>query len=126
MKDTILVAEYLHYVDFFKNSSPTVFMATGNHFLLQDANEWFGYRYSDFNDEKLEKIKKRAGVVRTRLSRIEKDLLVKLDTLGVAGGELTSKAKDFYRHWILAHNRDMNMPSADWLVIQATGTKVKK
>ena len=126
MKDTILVAEYLHYVDFFKNSSPTVFMATGNHFLLQDANEWFGYRYSDFNDEKLEKIKKRAGVVRTRLSRIEKDLLVKLDTAGVAGGQMTNKAIEFYRHWLLAHDKNKSMPTSDWLVIQATGTKVKK
>ena len=100
-------------------------MATGNHFLLQDANEWFDYRFRDFNDEKLEKIKKRAGVVRTRLSRIEKDLLVKLDTTGVAGGQLTNKAKDFYRHWLLAHDKTKTMPTSDWLVIQATGTKVK-
>ena len=125
MKDTILVAEYMHYVDFFKNSSPTVFMATGNHFLLHDINEWFNYRFRDFNEEKLAKIKKRAGVVRTRLTRIEKDLLVKLDTTGVAGGQLTSKAIEFYRHWLLAHTEKNRRTKSDWLVIQATGTKVK-
>ena len=129
MKDTILVAEYLHYVDFFKNSSPTVLMAKGNHFLLHDVNEWFDYRFRDFDaegyEEKLAKIKKRAGVVRTRLTRIEKDLLVKLDTTGVAGGQLTSKAMEFYRHWLLAHTDKNRLYTVDWLVIQATGTKVK-
>ena len=71
------------------------------------------------------KIKKRAGVVRTRLTRIEKDLLVKLDTTGVAGGQLTSKAIEFYRHWLLAHTDKNRRTKSDWLVIQATGTKVK-
>ena len=100
-------------------------MATGNHFLLHDINEWFNYRFRDFNEEKLAKIKKRAGVVRTRLTRIEKDLLVKLDTTGVAGGQMTGKAIEFYRHWLLAHTDKNRRTKSDWLVIQATGTKVK-
>ena len=75
--------------------------------------------------KKVAKIKKRAGVVRTRLTKIEKDLLVKLDTTGVAGGQLTSKAIEFYRHWLLAHTDKNRRTKSDWLVIQATGTKVK-
>ena len=117
MRATLQAVEYLHYVDFFGNSSPTVIQGTKS--LLKNYNSYYQYKYHDQAPKKvLDERKKKADVIKTTISRIPDNIMTRYSTTGVAGGMLSKLAIDFYKHYL---SGNLNPNDETWLVYQAYG-----
>ena len=117
MRATLQAVEYLHYVDFFGNSSPTVLQGTKS--LLKNYNSYYQYKYHDQAPKKvLDERKKKADVIKTTISRIPDNIMTRYSTTGVAGGMLSKLAIDFYKHYL---SGNLNPNDETWLVYQAYG-----
>ena len=119
MRATLQAVEYLHYVDFFGNSSPTVIQGTKS--ILKNYNSYYQYKYHDQAPKKvLDERKKKADVIKTTISRIPDNVMTRYSTTGVAGGMLTGLAVDWYSHYL---SGNLNPNDESWLVWQAYGNK---
>lgn len=117
MRATLQAVEYLHYVDFFGNSSPTVVQGTKT--ILKNYNSYYQYKYHDQAPKKvLDERKKKADVIKTTISRIPDNIMTRYSTTGVAGGMLSKLAIDFYKHYL---SGNLNPNDETWLVYQAYG-----
>ena len=130
MRATLLATEYLHYVDFFGNSSPTKLQASPD--LIQDFLKYSDYKDlgykdpKDYSKEDKQTIKEqtdKANVVKTTVSRIPESIMTRFEDKGIAGGQLTQDAINFYKYYNGANLLDQYNGKVDWLIYSALGNK---
>lgn len=124
IKQVLLAVKYLHYVEFFKNASPTVLMA--NEYLIEDIKLWLQFTNQELSNEEMEVIKKRTNTLKTTLSRIDSRFLNKLPIKGIAGGRLTTDAHNIYKDWLAVNGVSNKLVGDKWVIDGTTGINEKR